>query len=116
MTNLRQTALVQESLAEMGRVQVEVGTADHMTRPLLIQQAMSHQDSRKKSVTTEMKYLMLAIVLIALTAVAASSLVITNNAVAKISCQNPGGQEPQGNCQGANENVNPSGKAPPGQN
>jgi len=34
-------------------------------------------------------------------------------------CQNPGGQEPQGNCQGSaltEENQNPAGHAPPGQN
>jgi hypothetical protein len=42
-------------------------------------------------------------------------------AFAKITpvCQNPGGQEPQGNCQGqalTEENQNPAGKAPPGQN
>jgi hypothetical protein len=35
---------------------------------------------------------------------------------AKIVCRNPGGQEPQGNCQGANERQNPAGQAPPGQN
>ena len=39
------------------------------------------------------------------------------SASAKISCQNPGGQEPQGNCQGRPlERVNPAGHAPPGQN
>lgn len=37
-------------------------------------------------------------------------------AFAAITCQNPGGQSPQGNCQGANQNVNPAGHAPPGQN
>jgi len=37
-------------------------------------------------------------------------------AFAAITCQNPGGQSPQGNCQGANENVNPAGQAPAGQN
>ena len=42
-------------------------------------------------------------------------------AFAKITpvCQNPGGGEPQGKCQGkalTEENQNPSGKAPPGQN
>jgi hypothetical protein len=42
-------------------------------------------------------------------------------AAAKITpvCKNPGGQEPQGNCQGqalTEENQNPAGKAPPGQN
>ena len=34
-------------------------------------------------------------------------------------CENPGGGEPQGNCQGkalTKENRNPAGKAPPGQN
>ena len=34
-------------------------------------------------------------------------------------CENPGGQEPKGNCQGealTKENRNPAGKAPPGQN
>ncbi len=34
-------------------------------------------------------------------------------------CRNPGGQEPQGNCQGealTKRNENPAGKAPPGQN
>jgi hypothetical protein len=34
-------------------------------------------------------------------------------------CKNPSGQEPQGNCQGTaltEENQNPSGAAPPGQN
>jgi hypothetical protein len=34
-------------------------------------------------------------------------------------CKNPGGQEPQGNCQGqalTEENQNPAGHAPPGQN
>jgi hypothetical protein len=34
-------------------------------------------------------------------------------------CENPGGGEPQGNCQGqalTEENRNPSGAAPPGQN
>jgi hypothetical protein len=38
------------------------------------------------------------------------------DASAKIVCKNPGGQEPQGNCQGANERQNPAGHAPPGQN
>jgi hypothetical protein len=42
-------------------------------------------------------------------------------AFAKITpvCQNPGGQEPKGQCQGqalTEENQNPAGKAPPGQN
>ncbi len=42
-------------------------------------------------------------------------------AFAKITpvCQNPGGQEPQGQCQGQAltvENQNPAGHAPPGQN
>ena len=42
-------------------------------------------------------------------------------AFAKITpvCQNPGGGEPQGKCHGkalTEENQNPSGKAPPGQN
>ena len=42
-------------------------------------------------------------------------------AFAKITpvCQNPGGQEPQGQCHGKAltvENQNPAGKAPPGQN
>ena len=34
-------------------------------------------------------------------------------------CENPGGQEPQGQCQGQaleETRVNPAGKAPPGQN
>jgi hypothetical protein len=38
------------------------------------------------------------------------------SASAKIECVNPGGQNPQGNCQGANERQNPAGHAPPGQN
>ncbi len=42
-------------------------------------------------------------------------------AFAKITpvCKNPGGGEPQGQCQGqalTEENQNPTGKAPPGQN
>ena len=46
-----------------------------------------------------------------------SSALIASEASAKITCQNPGGQEPKGNCQGeALQKVNPSGKAPPGQN
>jgi hypothetical protein len=52
---------------------------------------------------------------IALTAFMAP-IMMANEADARITCQNPGGQEPQGNCQGANQNVNPTGKAPPGQN
>ncbi len=48
-------------------------------------------------------------------------IVMTAPAFAKITpvCKNPGGQEPQGNCQGqalTEENQNPAGKAPPGQN
>jgi hypothetical protein len=38
------------------------------------------------------------------------------SASAKIECVNPGGQNPQGNCQGANQRENPAGEAPPGQN
>ncbi len=38
------------------------------------------------------------------------------SASAKIQCTNPGGQHPQGNCQGANENQNPAGHAPGGHN
>ena len=37
-------------------------------------------------------------------------------ASAAIQCVNPGGGNPQGNCQGANERQNPAGNAPPGQN
>jgi hypothetical protein len=48
------------------------------------------------------------------TVVAATASI--SSAEAKIECTNPGGGHPQGNCQGANENQNPSGKAPPGQN
>jgi hypothetical protein len=49
--------------------------------------------------------------------VAFSSVLVVNEASAKIRCQNPGGQEPQGNCQGqALQRVNPAGHAPPGQN
>ena len=46
-----------------------------------------------------------------------SSVLIASEASAKITCQNPGSQEPKGNCQGeALKKVNPAGKAPPGQN
>jgi len=39
------------------------------------------------------------------------------SASAKIVCTSPGGGHPQSpNCQGAPQNENPSGKAPPGQN
>ncbi len=48
---------------------------------------------------------------------AALSLAAGGTAFARITCENPGGQEPQGQCQGeALERVNPAGKAPPGQN
>jgi hypothetical protein len=51
----------------------------------------------------------------------ALTMSIVGVAFAKITpvCQNPGGQEPQGKCQGQAltvENQNPAGKAPPGQN
>jgi hypothetical protein len=40
-----------------------------------------------------------------------------SGAFAAISCQNPGGNAPQGNCNGAAlSHVNPAGHAPPGQN
>ncbi len=40
-----------------------------------------------------------------------------SSAEAKIECRNPGGQTPQGNCQGeALARVNPAGHEPPGQN
>ena len=56
-----------------------------------------------------------AMLLVALVMVA--MVVISGVASAKITCQNPGGQEPQGNCQGKPlERVNPAGHAPPGQN
>jgi len=50
-----------------------------------------------------------------------SSAVFVNEASAAITqhCKNPGGQEPNGNCQGqalTKENQNPAGHAPPGQN
>ena len=50
-----------------------------------------------------------------------SSVLIASEASAKITpvCKNPSGGEPQGKCQGSaltEENQNPSGKAPPGQN
>lgn len=50
-----------------------------------------------------------------------SSIALVNDVSAKITsvCKNPGGQEPQGNCSGEaldEENQNPTGKAPPGQN
>jgi hypothetical protein len=50
-----------------------------------------------------------------------SSVLIASEASAKITsvCKNPGGGEPQGNCRGqalTEENQNPAGKAPPGQN
>ncbi len=51
---------------------------------------------------------------IALIFVVAPALVTSVSAA--IRCVNPGGQNPQGNCQGANERQNPAGQAPPGQN
>jgi hypothetical protein len=50
-----------------------------------------------------------------------SSIAIVNDVSAKITsvCKNPGGGEPQGKCKGKaleEENQNPSGKSPPGQN
>ncbi len=60
-----------------------------------------------------------AIIAIAVLAfsLAFSSVVFVNEASAKIRCQNPAGQEPQGNCQGqALERVNPAGHVPPKQN
>ncbi len=55
------------------------------------------------------------------TIVAALMLSLSGIASAKIEpvCQNPAGGEPQGQCKGSaltEENQNPSGKAPPGQN
>ncbi len=52
---------------------------------------------------------------------AVGALMVPGAAFGKITpvCHNPGGQEPQGNCQGSaltEVNENPSGKAPPGQN
>jgi hypothetical protein len=52
---------------------------------------------------------------------ALSSIAIVNDVSAKITpvCKNPGGGEPQGKCNGKaleEENQNPAGKAPPGQN
>ncbi len=41
---------------------------------------------------------------------------LVTSASAAIQCTNPGGGHPQGNSQGANENQNPAGKAPAGQN
>jgi hypothetical protein len=52
---------------------------------------------------------------VALSVVAIAPALVTQ-AEAKILCTNPGGQHPQGNCQGANERQNPAGHAPPGQN
>jgi hypothetical protein len=62
----------------------------------------------------------LAIAALILT-LAFSSTGLVSDVSAKITsvCKNPGGQEPQGNCSGEaleEENQNPSGKAPPGQN
>lgn len=70
-----------------------------------------------KSKTT---VIILAIAALTLT-LAVSSTGLVNDVSAKITpvCKNPGGQEPQGNCSGEaleEENQNPTGKAPAGQN
>ena len=61
------------------------------------------------------------ITLLIMAAMLALTMAFGGVATAKITpvCQNPGGGEPQGNCQGkalTEENQNPTGKAPPGQN
>jgi hypothetical protein len=62
---------------------------------------------------------------IAAMAVALSVAMLASSVAAPVAakiepvCENPGGGEPQGNCQGkalTEENRNPAGKAPPGQN
>lgn len=70
----------------------------------------------------ESKTTIAVLVIAALTfSLAFASIAIVNEASAKITpvCKNPGGGEPQGNCKGKaleEENQNPAGKAPPGQN
>ena len=66
--------------------------------------------------TNTLTFVALAVAIAVVLTLAVAPAFITS-ASAKISCKNPGGQEPQGNCQGrALERVNPAGHAPPGQN
>jgi hypothetical protein len=55
-------------------------------------------------------------VAIAVALIFAIAPAFVTSASAAIQCVNPGGGNPQGNCQGANERQNPAGNAPPGQN
>ena len=60
-------------------------------------------------------FVALAVALAIVLAFAIAPAFVTS-ASAKISCKNPGGQEPQGNCRGnALSRVNPAGHEPPGQ-
>ncbi len=65
--------------------------------------------------TQTLTFVALAVAIAVVLTFAVAPALITS-ADAKIVCKNPGGQEPQGNCQGANERQNPAGHAPPGQN
>ena len=70
--------------------------------------------------TTKTTFAILTIAVITLS-LTFSSIAIVNEASAAITqhCKNPGGQEPQGSCNGQalkKVNENPAGKEPPGQN
>jgi hypothetical protein len=64
----------------------------------------------------ELKIALAIVAMAAVAGVAVAAIPLQQTAEARIVCKNPGGQEPQGNCQGANERQNPAGHAPPGQN
>jgi hypothetical protein len=57
------------------------------------------------------------IAIVAAVGLAAATVATTNMAYAKIQCVNPGGGNPQGQCNGqALAKENPAGHQPPGQN
>jgi hypothetical protein len=66
--------------------------------------------------THKMTFALLATAMAVALVFAAVVPAVVSSASAAIQCVNPGGQNPQGNCQGANERQNPAGQAPPGQN
>lgn len=67
----------------------------------------------------KISFVFIAIMAAALTVAMSPSLITDASAKITSVCENPGGQEPKGNCQGnalEEENQNPTGHAPPGQN
>jgi hypothetical protein len=65
-------------------------------------------------ITNKVMFAALAVSMAVALSVVAIAPALVTQAEARISCTNGGGNEPRGNCQGANTFQNPSGKTPGG--